>query len=164
MGGKVYTALFLCTGNSCRSIMAESLLNHLGQGRFQAFSAGSHPAGRVNPEALAALERRGIAARDPKSKTWDEFAEPGAPVMDFVITVCDNARGETCPVWPGGPMAAHWGVPDPALFRGSPSETEALFDDVLGMLERRVVALAGLPVARLSGAGLNKRLTEIGAL
>ena len=162
MAGKVYNALFLCTGNSCRSIMAESLLNHLGQGRFRAFSAGSHPAGRVNPEALGALERRGISAGDPGSKTWDAFAEPGAPAMDFVITVCNNARDETCPAWPGGPMGAHWGVPDPAVFRGSAPETAALFDDVLGMLEKRISALVALPVESMDGAELKSRLEKIG--
>ena len=162
MAEKVHNALFLCTGNSCRSIMAETLLNHLGQGRFQAFSAGSRPAGSVNPEALAALERRGIAARNPRSKTWDEFAEPGAPVMDFVITVCDDARGEPCPVWPGGPMAAHWGMPDPAVFRGSAPETAAFFDKVLGMLERRIAALVALPVQSMDDAELKSRLKKIG--
>ncbi len=162
MADRVTNVLFLCTGNSCRSVIAEALLNHLGQGRFQAYSAGSHPAGRVNPRALRALERRGFPADGFRSKSWEEFAAEGAPVMDFIVTVCDNAAGEVCPVWPGDPLSTHWGVPDPAVFSESEEETEKVFDDVIAMLERRIRDLAGLSLPALSGPALARRLSEIG--
>ncbi len=162
MADRVTNVLFLCTGNSCRSIIAEALLNHLGQGRFQAYSAGSHPAGRVNPRALRALERLGLPADGFRSKNWDEFAARGAPMMDFIVTVCDNAAGEVCPVWPGGPLSAHWSVPDPAVFSGTEEETEKVFDDVIAMLERRIRDLVGLSLPALSGPALARRLSEIG--
>ncbi len=164
MANAVKNVLFLCTGNSCRSIIAEALLNHLGGDRFRAFSAGSHPAGTVNPRALAALERRSVPAGSPNSKPWDEFAGPKAPVMDFIITVCDNAAGETCPIWPGRPASAHWGVPDPALFVGTDRQTEAAFDATLRALEARIRALLALPPRELAGAGAKRRLAEIGTI
>lgn len=162
MSERILNVLFLCTGNSCRSIIAETILNHSGRGRFRAFSAGSHPVGRVDPRALAALERLGAAAGGSRPKSWDEFARPGAPVMDIVITVCDNARGEACPVWPGRPVSVHWGVPDPALFRGGPEETAAFFETVLAMLERRVAALLALPIEIPSAEEVKSHLREIG--
>lgn len=160
----VKNVLFLCTGNSCRSIIAEALLNHLGRGRFHAYSAGSHPAGMVNSRALAALARRGVPAARARNMAWDEFAAPGAPVMDFIITVCDNAAGEACPVWPGRPASAHWGVPDPALFAGSDRQAEAVFDATLRILEARIRAFLALPPAALSGAAAKRRLQEIGTI
>jgi arsenate reductase len=162
MAERVINVLFLCTGNSCRSIIAEALLNDLGQGRFQAFSAGSYPAGRVNPRALRALERRGFPAAGLRSKSWNEFAAEDAPVMDFIVTVCDNAAAEVCPVWPGAPLSAHWGVPDPAVFSGTEEETEKVFDDVIAMLERRIRDLAGLSLPALSGPAVAKKISEIG--
>jgi len=164
MADAVKNVLFLCTGNSCRSIIAEALLNHLGGGRFRAFSAGSHPAGTVNPRALAALGRRGVPAGSPSSKPWDVFAGPKAPAMDFIITVCDNAAGETCPIWPGRPASAHWGVPDPALFSGTDRQAEAVFDDTVRTLEARIRALLALPPEALAGAGAKRRLAEIGII
>ena len=163
MTDRVLNVLFLCTGNSCRSIIAESLLNHRGRGRFLAFSGGSHPEGRVNPRAVRTLEKKGVATVGPRSKSWHEFAKEDAPIMDFIITVCDNAAGEVCPVWPGGPVSAHWGVPDPALFRGNEAETETVFEQTLDRLERRIRALLELPLETLDGEGLKHRLNEIGA-
>jgi len=163
MTDRVLNVLFLCTGNSCRSIIAESLLDHRGRDRFQAFSAGSHPEGRVNPRAIRALEKKGLPTLGLRSKSWHEFAKEDAPIMDFIITVCDKAAGEVCPVWPGGPVSAHWGVPDPALFRGNETATEAVFEQTLGRLERRIRALLDLPLATLDGEGLKHRLNEIGA-
>ena len=162
MADRVYNVLFICTGNSCRSVIAEALLNHLGQGRFRSYSAGSHPVGRVNPRALRALERREFPADGFRSKSWEEFAAEAAPVMDFIVTVCDNAAGEVCPVWPGNPLSAHWGVPDPAVFSGTEEETEKVFDDVIAMLERRIRDLVGLSLPALSGPALAQRLSEIG--
>lgn len=162
MAERVTNVLFLCTGNSCRSAIAEALLNDLGQGRFQAFSAGSHPAGRVNPRALRALERRGFPADGLRSKSWNEFAAEDAPVMDFIVTVCDNAAQEVCPAWPGAPLSAHWGVPDPAVFSGTDEEAEKVFDDVIAMLERRIRDLVGLSLPALSGPALARHLSEIG--
>ena len=164
MADRVYNVLFLCTGNSCRSVIAEALLNHLGQGWFQAYSAGSHPAGRVNPRALRALEKRRFPADGLRSKSWDEFAAQGAPVMDFIVTVCDNAAAEVCPAWPGGPVSAHWGVPDPAVFSGTEEETEKVFDDVIAVLERRINALTRLPLDTLDADELHPRLGDIGTM
>lgn len=160
--GRPYSVLFLCTGNSARSILAEALLNFHGDGRFQAFSAGSHPAGRVNPFALELLERRGIAAAGARSKSWEEFAKPGAPALDMVLTVCDNAAGEVCPVWPGHPMTAHWGVPDPATVQGSRVEQTRAFEEAFRILDRRISLLVGLPIAGLDRASLRQRVREIG--
>ncbi len=162
MTDRVLNVLFLCTGNSCRSIIAESLLNHRGQGRFLAFSAGSHPEGRVNPRAIQTLEKKGVATEGPRSKSWHEFAKEDAPIMDFIITVCDNAAGEVCPVWPVGPVSAHWGIPDPALFSGNDTETAAVFDATLDRLQRRIQALLALPLDALSVDEVKYRLNEIG--
>ena len=132
------SVLFLCTGNSARSILAEAYLNHAGRGRFQAYSAGSHPGGKVNPFALDLLREKGIATAGLRSKSWDEFAAPGAPPMDYVFTVCDNAAGETCPLWPGHPVKEHWGVPDPAAVQGSDEEKRAAFLAAFDQLSRRI--------------------------
>lgn len=142
MGKDRYNVLFLCTGNSARSIMAEVMLNHLGEGRFHAYSAGSHPAGRVNPLAIETLDAMGMPAEGMRSKSWDEFAAPGAPSMDFIVTVCDNAAGETCPAWPGKPVTAHWSVEDPAAVQGSEEQKRAAFRDAAALLHRRVELLA----------------------
>jgi len=160
--GRTYNVLFLCTGNSARSIMAECILRREGGGRFRAFSAGSHPAGRVNPLALALLKRENFATRELRSKSWDEFAVPGAPALDFVFTVCDDAAGEVCPIWPGLPMTAHWGVPDPATATGSEAERAAFVADVYRMLRNRISIFANLPFAALDRLTLAKRLAEIG--
>lgn len=161
-GTKAYTVLFLCTGNSARSILAESILNRLGRGRFQAFSAGSHPAGTVNPHAIALLKRLSYPTEALRSKSWDEFAKPGAPKLDFVFTVCDNAAGEVCPIWPGQPMTAHWGVADPAAVTGTPAEIAAAFADAYRMLERRLDIFVNLPITSLDKLSLQQRLDEIG--
>ncbi len=152
--------LFLCTGNSARSIMAEALLTAIGGGRFHAFSAGSHPAGQVHPLALETLAQQHVAAASARSKSWDEFAAPGAPHMDIVITVCDQAAAETCPTWPGQPVTAHWGVPDPAAATGA--EAIRAFRDACLTLRRRVELLAALPLDKLSRLALHDRLKEIG--
>ena len=163
MSNTVYNALFLCTGNSARSIMAEALLNHLGQGKFRAFSAGSHPTGRVNPLAVETLKLAHIPApADLRSKSWDEFARAGAPAMDFVITVCDQAAGEVCPVWPGHPVTAHWGFPDPAAAQGTEVERRAFFYEVFRQMRRRVELFTSLPVASLDRLALKQRLDAIG--
>jgi len=154
--------LFLCTGNSARSIIAEAILNRAGAGRFKAFSAGSHPAGEVNPNALALLKSLNHATDDFHSKNWDEFAEEGAPVMDFVITVCDQAAGEMCPIWPGQPMTAHWGLPDPAAVEGSTAEIAAAFADTYRMMNNRIEIFVNLPMDTLSRLSLQKRLDEVG--
>jgi arsenate reductase len=159
---RVYNVLFLCTGNSARSILAEALMNRWGQGKFRAFSAGSHPSGTVNPFALALLDRAGIPLPDARSKSWDEFAVPDAPAMDFMFTVCDNAAGEACPYWPGHPMTAHWGVPDPAAVKGSNTDKERAFWSAFRTLEARIKLLACLPIAKLEGMALRQRLAEIG--
>ena len=156
MPDRPLNVLFLCTGNSCRSIIAEQLLNHLGRGRFTGYSAGSRPTGRVNPNAVQALERRGIATGGLTSKSWDAFAGVDAPQMDIVITVCDNARGEACPVWPGRPVAAHWGLADPAEVKGDDAETQAAFDATLNHLERLLGGLVELPEDRLTAQDLNR--------
>lgn len=157
-----YNVLFLCTGNSARSILAEALLNFRGEGRFRALSAGSHPTGRVNPLALELLESRGISADAPRSKSWDEFAKPGAPALDFVFTVCDSAAGEVCPVWPGQPMTAHWGVPDPAAVQGTRIEQMRAFEEAFRILDRRISLFVSLPIASLDRMSLRDRIRDIG--
>ena len=154
--------LILCTGNSARSVLAEATLNHLGRGRFRAFSAGSQPSGRVNPFALELLTARGHPTDGVRSKSWDEFAAPGAPVMDFIITVCDNAAGEVCPLWPGHPASAHWGVEDPAAAEGSDENKRAAFVTVYTVLRRRIERLIALPLDTLAAPEVKARLHEIG--
>jgi arsenate reductase len=161
MADRVFNALFLCTGNSARSILAEAILNHKGGGRFRAFSAGSHPTGKVNPGALDLLERLEIPTAGLRSKAWDEFAAPGAPALDFVITVCDNAAGEVCPVWPGQPVTAHWGVADPAHVEGVLERANA-FRDAFRVLDRRITLLMNLPVTSLDQLSLAQRMRDIG--
>ncbi|MEO8313804.1 MAG: arsenate reductase ArsC [Pseudomonadota bacterium] len=155
--------LFLCTGNSARSIMAEALLNHVGAGRFHAFSAGSQPTGKVNPEALRLLERMLVPAAGARSKAWEEFAQPGAPKLDFVFTVCDNAAGEVCPVWPGQPVTAHWGVEDPAAEQGDELARINAFRRAFNLLEHRIRVFASLPFSILDRQRLKARLVEIGS-
>ncbi len=162
MAEKSYNVLFLCTGNSARSIMAECILRRLGQGRFNAYSAGSHPAGRVNPYALELLKRFNYTTVNLRSKDWEEFAQPGAPLLDFVFTVCDKAAGEVCPLWPGQPMSAHWGFPDPAAFDGTEAEKRALFADVYGQIHNRISIFVSLPIASLDRLALQRRLDELG--
>ncbi len=157
-----YNILFLCTGNSARSIMAEVLMNHLARGRFRAFSAGSHPAGAVNPFALELLRRKGLPADDLRSKNWDEFAQAGAPRMDFVITVCDRAAGEVCPVWPGQPMTAHWGFEDPAAAQGPDEAKCKVFEKVFIEIARRIELLLALPLDKLDRLALERKVREIG--
>jgi protein-tyrosine-phosphatase len=160
--GRPCNVLFLCTGNSARSILAEALLNSRGQGRFRAFSAGSHPTGRVNPLALELLAKRGIGTGGARSKSWDEFAQPGAPALDFIITVCDNAAGEVCPVWPGHPLTAHWGVADPAAVEGPGIEKMRAFEEAFRILDRRISLFISLPIASLDRPLLRDRVREIG--
>lgn len=162
MPEKVYNALFICTGNSARSILAEGLLNGLGKGRFKACSAGSQPKGEVHPMARIALERLGMPATGYRSKSWGEFARPGATQFDFIFTVCDNAAGEVCPVWPGKPMSAHWGVPDPAAVQGSDQEKLRAFQDAALVLKRRIELLLSLPMERLDAMSLQHELHGIG--
>ncbi len=161
---KPFNVLFLCTGNSARSIMAEAILKKLGMGKLRAFSAGSQPKGRVHPETLRLLNDLGYELVGLRSKSWSEFADPGAPLLDFVFTVCDNAAGETCPVWPGQPMTAHWGVPDPAETRGNPAEIALAFKDTYRMLERRIGIFVSLPLRSLDQLSLQKKLREIGRM
>jgi arsenate reductase len=160
--GHGYNVLFLCTGNSARSIIAECVMNRLGAGRFRAFSAGSHPTGQVHPYALDLLARLNHKTAELRSKSWDEFAADGAPAMDFVFTVCDNAAGEICPIWPGQPMTAHWPLPDPAAAEGAEAVKRAAFAEIYGMLERRIGIFGNLPMASLDKLTLQKRLGEIG--
>ncbi len=162
MNDRIYNVLFLCSGNSARSIIAESLLRSLGAGRFQAWSAGSHPAGAVNPTALRTLEGMRMPTDGLRSKDWNEFAEPGAPVMDFVFTVCDKTAGEACPVWPGQPMTAHWGVADPVAFEGNEEQQAKVFWDTAMVLKRRIEYLLVLPIQRLDRLALQRQLSEIG--
>ncbi len=157
-----YNVLFLCTGNSARSIMAEAILNWRGKPRFTAFSAGSHPSGKVHPEALRQLERCRLSTEGYRSKNWDEFAKAGAPKMDFVFTVCDNAANEVCPIWPGQPMTAHWGIPDPAAVRGTPEEMEKAFRNAFVAIERRIGLFLSLPIETLDKLALKKELDNIG--
>ena len=162
MSDKVYNVLFICTGNSARSILAEGLMNHLGGGRFRAWSAGSHPNGTVNPFALQTLAEWRIPTDGFRSKSWDEFALPGAPTLDFAFTVCDNAAGEVCPVWPGQPMTAHWGVPDPAAVQGSDAQKAKAFMDVAITLKRRIELMLSLPLASLDSLSLQREIDRIG--
>lgn len=162
--GHVYNVLFLCTGNSARSILAESILAKEGAGRFRAFSAGSAPKGEVNPFALKTLAAYGYPAQGFRSKSWLEFAAPGAPVMDFVFTVCDNAAGEACPIWPGQPMTAHWGIEDPAAVEGSDITKEAAFNAAFRYLKNRISVFTALPIARLDRLALDAKLRAIGHL
>lgn len=157
-----FNVLFLCTGNSARSILGEALLNSMGQGRFRAWSAGSHPGGRVNPFALELLAKNGLPTGGLRSKSWDEFAAPGAPEFDFIFTVCDSAAAETCPVWPGHPMSAHWGIPDPAVVQGDDDTKRRAFRDAYSRLQKRISLLVNLPVQSLDKLSLQKRLSDIG--
>ena len=162
MTNRVYNVLFLCTGNSARSILAESLVNYWGHGNFRGFSAGSFPKGQVHPLALQLLQRMKLPAENLRSKSWDEFARPGAPPLDFVFTVCDNAAGEVCPIWPGQPMTAHWGVADPAAQAGSDIEKSLAFRMAFRELETRIKLFAALPIASLDRMKLQSALHEIG--
>ena len=164
MDDRPFNVLFLCTGNSARSIMAEAILDKVGAGKFQAFSAGSQPKGRVHLEAIKLLGSLGFETSKCRSKSWGEFAKPGAPPLDFVFTVCDNAAGETCPVWPGQPMTAHWGIPDPATVKGSDVEVALAFKDAFRMLSQRIGVFAALPIRSLSKLSLQAKLNEIGQM
>jgi arsenate reductase len=157
-------ALFLCTGNSARSIMAEAILNRSGAGKFRGYSAGSHPAGTVNPLALNLLRKTNYEVLGLRSKSWDEFAAPGAPKLDFVFTVCDDAANETCPIWPGQPMTAHWGLPDPAKAQGTEAEKAFAFDDCFRMLYQRILIFVSLPLEQVSKLSLQKHLDDIGKM
>ncbi|MEJ2622978.1 MAG: arsenate reductase ArsC [Pseudolabrys sp.] len=162
-GHEPYNVLFLCTGNSARSIMAEAALNRAGQGRFRAYSAGSQPKGEVHPYTLDLLRKMHFDVSNARSKSWLEFAQPEAPKLDFVFTVCDNAANETCPVWPGQPMTAHWGVPDPAAATGTEAEIRYAFADALRMLSNRINIFVSLPLDKLDRLSLQKRIDDIGA-
>lgn len=161
---KIYHVLFLCTGNSARSILGEALLNLLGKGRFKAYSAGSHPAGRVNPYALELLQKNSIATAGLRSKNWDEFSQPGAPEFDFVFTVCDNAAHEVCPLWPGQPMTAHWGIADPAAAEGSDEDKRRAFVLAYNQLSRRISLFISLPLKSLDMLAIKEKVVEIGQL
>ena len=156
-----YNVLFLCTGNSARSILAEAILNRIGKGRFHAYSAGSHPKGEVNPHALDLLNRLGYDTSQYRSKPWDEFADASAPRLDFVITVCDSAAGEVCPIWPGQPVTAHWGMPDPAATEGTPAEIALAFAETYRMLDNRLSLFANLKMTGLDRMALHKNVSEI---
>lgn len=158
----VLNVLFLCTGNSARSILAEALLNRLGEGRFHAFSAGSMPKGEVNPHAFPLTRALGFRDEDIRSKPWDEFAVPGAPRLDFVITVCDNAAGEVCPIWPGQPITAHWGIPDPAAATGTEAEVAVAFGEAARQLRNRIDLLLALPISKLDRLSLQAKTRDIG--
>lgn len=162
MTKKVYNVLFLCTGNSARSVMAEAILEGLGGGRFRAFSAGSFPAGKVNPFAEELLKSRGFSTDRFRSKSWDEFARPGAPAMDFIFTVCDNAAGEQCPVWPGHPATAHWGFEDPAAFRGPDAEKRRVFERIFQEISARIRLFLALPLDKIERMALLGELRKIG--
>ena len=161
MSAGPYNVLFLCTGNSARSIIAETLLNEMGKGRFRAFSAGSHPSGRVNPIVAAYLQSVGLGTEGARSKSWDEFATPGAPKMDLVVTVCDQAAGESCPVWPGLPAKAHWSAPDPAAFMDDPERARAVAREVFDLMRSRISLLLALPVETLDRISLQAKAREI---
>jgi arsenate reductase len=160
--GGTFNVLFLCTGNSARSILAETIVNQLGNGRFHGFSAGSMPTGRVNPMAIDYLRAQGLPVDGLRSKSWDEYARPGAPVMDFVITVCDNAAGESCPVWPGQPITAHWGIADPAAVEGGDEARRAAFRQAFQLLRHRIGLFTSLPVSKLEPAGIALEMRAIG--
>jgi arsenate reductase len=162
MMGKSYNVLFLCTGNSARSIVAEAILNRKGRPNFTAYSAGSHPTGLVHPEALKQIEASRMSTDSLRSKSWDEFALPDAPRMDFVFTVCDNAAKEMCPVWPGQPMTGHWGVPDPAAVKGSPEQIERAFRDAFMILDRRITLFLNLPLPILGQLAIKTEIDRIG--
>ena len=162
MSSPTFNVLFLCTGNSARSILAEALMNHLGKGRFRAFSAGSHPTGKVNPFAIKLLENQGLPVDGLRSKSWDEFGAPDSPPLDFVFTVCDNAAGEACPFWPGQPMTAHWGVEDPAAVEGDDALKMLAFRQSFRELENRIKIFASLPFQSLDKIRLKNKLDEIG--
>ena len=162
MSDRPFNVLFLCTGNSARSILAEVLLNHWGKGLFHAYSAGSHPGGQVNPYALELLEKNRLQTDGLRSKSWDEFAQTGAPELDFVFTVCDNAAGEVCPVWPGQPMTAHWGVPDPAAVEGSEDDKRKAFFQTFNQLQNRISMFVSLPIDKIDRIKLQKTLQDIG--
>ncbi|HET6184102.1 MAG TPA: arsenate reductase ArsC [Acetobacteraceae bacterium] len=164
MSARPCNVLFLCTGNSARSIMAECLLRELGQGQFQAFSAGSFPKGTVHPCALALLREQGLPTENLRSKSWDEFARSGAPAMDFVFTVCDQAAGEVCPAWPGHPVTAHWGIPDPAAVDGGPAEQMLAFRAAFQMLEQRIKLFLALPLAARDRIAIQREVDAIGRL
>jgi protein-tyrosine-phosphatase len=164
MSDRPFNVLFLCTGNSARSILAESLLRKLGAGRFNAFSAGSHPKGAVNPMAIKVLTAFGLPTDDLRSKGWEEFTGPNAPKLDFVFTVCDSAAGEACPVWPGQPMTAHWGIEDPAAVEGTDLEKERAFNDALRYMRNRISAFISLPIAKLDKLSLVGKLKDIGGM
>jgi arsenate reductase (thioredoxin) len=164
MSNSSHSVLFLCTGNSARSVLAESILNDRGNGRFRAFSAGSYPTGRVNPYAIELLTRMQLPTAGLRSKSWDEFASPDAPALDFVITVCDNAAGEVCPIWPGQPMTAHWGVEDPAAVQGSEVDKAEAFRAAFRVLERRIMLFASLPIESLDRLSLTNKVREIGKM
>ena len=162
MQDKVYNVLFLCTGNSARSIMAEKLMEHWGKGKFKSYSAGSHPTGKVNPIAIDTIQARGLSTDGVRSKSWDEFVAEGAPHLDFVFTVCDNAAGEVCPYWPGQPMTAHWGVEDPAAVEGSDHEKLQAFRKIANYLENRIKLFVALPLTKLDNMGIKQELDVIG--
>lgn len=162
MSDRPYHVLFLCTGNSARSILAEAILNQVGRDRFRAFSAGSHPNGKVNPYALDLLQRLGMNTAGLRSKAWDEFSGADAPHLDFVFTVCDNAAGEVCPVWPGQPMTAHWGMPDPAAVEGTDLDKATAFRETFRGLERRIQMFTALPIASLDRLSLTNKIRDIG--
>ena len=162
MSEKTYNVLFLCTGNSARSIIGEALLNQLGRGRFRAYSAGSHPSGKVNPFSLEILRSAGFETVALRSKNWEEFAEPGAPRMDFVFTVCDSAAAEACPIWPCQPLSAHWGIADPAAVEGSDDQKRAAFKETAAILRRRIELLVNLPLSTLDQLSIQSKLKEIG--
>lgn len=164
MAQRTYNVLFLCTGNSARSIMAEAIMNHRGAANFTAYSAGSHPARAVRPEALRQLEASHLPTTGLRSKSWDEFVRPGAPVMDFVITVCDDAANEICPVWPGQPLTAHWGIRDPAAVKGTDGQVQKAFREAFFLLDRRISLLLSLPLPGLDRLALKKQLDRIGQL
>ncbi len=162
MTGETKNVLFLCTGNSARSIIAEAIMNRAGAGRFRGYSAGSHPTGSVNPHAIALLKALNHPVDELRSKNWDEFAGPDAPKMDFVFTVCDNAANEVCPIWPGQPMSAHWGLPDPAAVQGTEAQIAAAFADTYRMMNNRIEILVNLPLDSLDRLGLQRRLDDVG--
>lgn len=162
MPDRPYNVVFLCTGNSARSILAEAILQREGMGKFKAYSAGSHPKGQVHPYALKLLQTLNHPVKDLRSKSWDEFAVAGAPRLDFVFTVCDNAANEVCPVWPGQPMTAHWGLPDPATVEGNDAERHLAFADTYRMLKNRISIFVNLPMSSLDRLSLQKKLSEIG--